>query len=105
MDGMTQVLSTDMPPRAPSVTSLVAARASGTKRVGPRVSDDGMAVCAMELDVTELLEFAGSPRLDPDARDPAWLLGITHLVFTSLDGEPSDNKYGPNPKGFAPAHV
>lgn len=77
---MTQVLSTDMPPRAPSVTSLVAARASGTKRVGPRVSDDGMAVCAMELDVTELLEFAGSPRLDPDARDPAWLLGITRLV-------------------------
>lgn len=39
-----------------------------------------MALCAMELDVTELLEFAGSPRLDPDARDPAWLLGITHLV-------------------------
>ncbi|MBW8820398.1 MAG: DUF805 domain-containing protein, partial [Streptomyces sp.] len=31
--------------------------------------------------------------------------GITVLVFVCLDSEPGDNKYGPNPKALAPAHV
>ncbi|MDH6440942.1 MULTISPECIES: DUF805 domain-containing protein [unclassified Streptomyces] len=52
-------------------------------------------------------------RLHDTGRSGWWVLfglvplagGITLLVFTCLDGEPSDNKYGANPKGLAPAHV
>ncbi|MET7692266.1 DUF805 domain-containing protein [Streptomyces sp. NPDC005483] len=52
-------------------------------------------------------------RLHDTGRSGWWVLfglvplagGITLLVFTCLDGEPGENKFGPNPKGFAPAHV
>ena len=52
-------------------------------------------------------------RLHDTGRSGWWVLfglvplagGITLLVFTCLDGEPGENKYGSNPKGFAPAHV
>jgi uncharacterized membrane protein YhaH (DUF805 family) len=52
-------------------------------------------------------------RLHDTGRSGWWVLfslvplvgGITVLVFVCLDSEPGDNKYGPNPKAFAPAHV
>ncbi|NEB00190.1 DUF805 domain-containing protein [Streptomyces sp. SID13726] len=52
-------------------------------------------------------------RLHDTGRSGWWFLfgfvplvgGITLFVFSLLDSEPSENKYGPNPKGFAPAHV
>ncbi|MFK4101074.1 DUF805 domain-containing protein [Streptomyces sp. NPDC019531] len=51
-------------------------------------------------------------RLHDTGRSGWWILfgfvplvgGITLFVFSVLDGEPGENKYGPNPK-FAPAHV
>ena len=52
-------------------------------------------------------------RLHDTGRSGWWILfsfvplvgGITLFVFSVLDSEPGDNKYGPNPKGLAPAHV
>ncbi|MEU5041221.1 DUF805 domain-containing protein [Streptomyces griseorubiginosus] len=51
-------------------------------------------------------------RLHDTGRSGWWILfgfvplvgGITLFVFSVLDSEPGDNKYGPNPK-LAPAHV
>lgn len=51
-------------------------------------------------------------RLHDTGRSGWWILfqivpiagPITLFVFSVLDSEPSENKYGPNPK-FAPAHV
>ncbi|MEU1481537.1 DUF805 domain-containing protein [Streptomyces sp. NPDC005760] len=51
-------------------------------------------------------------RLHDTGRSGWWILfqfvplagPITLFVFSLLDGEPGDNKYGPNPK-LAPAHV
>ncbi|MFF0090297.1 DUF805 domain-containing protein [Streptomyces canus] len=52
-------------------------------------------------------------RLHDTGRSGWWILfglvplvgGITLFVFSVLDSEPVDNKYGPNPKALAPAHV
>ncbi|KUN73413.1 hypothetical protein AQJ46_09435 [Streptomyces canus] len=52
-------------------------------------------------------------RLHDTGRSGWWILfgivplvgGITLFVFSVLDSEPGDNKYGPNPKALAPAHV
>ena len=51
-------------------------------------------------------------RLHDTGRSGWWILfglaplvgGITLFVFSVLDSEPGDNKYGPNPK-LVPAHV
>ncbi len=80
MDGMTQALASDAPRRAISKNPIAGTGTSTTRR-GPRLSDDRMAIAAIELDVTELLESAETQMGEPDVRvDPARLLGITRLV-------------------------
>ena len=67
-----------------------------------------MAVAAMELDVTELLEAAGSPMRDPGSRgDSAWLLGVASLVSINLSaldllGWPKDAARNLTPLAICP---
>lgn len=105
--GVLQVRAADMPSRAPSGNSTGSAGILGAKPVGPRVSDDGMAVCAMELDVTDLLDTVGSLTRDPVTSDPAWLLGITRLVSVNratleLLGWPETGTRGLTPLAICP---
>jgi len=52
-------------------------------------------------------------RLHDTGRSGWWILfglvplvgGITLFVFSVLDGEPGENKYGANPKAVAPSYV
>ena len=52
-------------------------------------------------------------RLHDTGRSGWWILfqivpiagPITLFVFSVLDGEPGDNKYGPNPKAIAPTYA
>lgn len=77
---MTQVLASHAPPRAQSKCSSVSGGSSTTGR-GPRLLDDGMAVAAIELDVTDLLQVTAWLTREPDEREePVRLLGLIRLV-------------------------
>lgn len=104
---MTQMLASDPASRASSVNSVIAAKSS-LKRRGPRLSNDRMAVAAIELDITELLECSGTAGHGPDVRDdPVRLLGLTRLVSVNraaleLLGWPESSMRGLTPLTVCP---